>query len=142
MKQTRDYLIVLGGLLLSVFGMYMLKSINDPKGLFITLPYISIGIGCGILGLGMGDILEKNAIKKNPELYKKMDIARKDERNLMIVNQAKAKAYDRMIYTFGILLLIFALIGVDLSVILLLTFAYLFVISSSVYYINRYNKEL
>jgi 4-hydroxybenzoate polyprenyltransferase len=71
-----------------------------------------------------------------------MEIERKDERNIAISNRSKAKAYDLMIFVFGALMLSFALMGVDLVLILLLVFAYLFVVGYGIFYRIKYDKEM
>ena len=56
--------------------------------------------------------------------------------------RAKAKAYDMMTFVLGALMLSFALMGVELTAVLLLVFAYLFVHSYAVYYRFKYDKEM
>jgi 4-hydroxybenzoate polyprenyltransferase len=59
-----------------------------------------------------------------------------------IVNRAKSKAYDMMIFVFGALMLAFALMGIDRAAVLLLVSSYLFIIGYSVYYRCKYDKEM
>ncbi|MFK7697603.1 hypothetical protein ACI5FR_32875, partial [Paenibacillus sp. HJGM_3] len=59
-----------------------------------------------------------------------------------IANRGKAKAYDMMVFVFGALILALALMGVDLTVVLLLVFAYLFTIGYGTYYRFKYYKEM
>ncbi|HYF75143.1 MAG TPA: hypothetical protein VD757_01040, partial [Candidatus Nitrosocosmicus sp.] len=75
-------------------------------------------------------------------IEKQLEIDRHDERNIAIGNRAKAKAYDMMIYVFGALLLAFALMDVDMTALLLLVFAYLFVVGYGIYYRIKYDKEM
>ena len=63
-----------------------------------------------------------------------MEIEQKDERHIAIQNQAKAKAYDMMIFVFGALMICLALMNVDMLVILILVTSYLFVVGYSIYY--------
>ena len=65
---------------------------------------------------------------------RKMNIEKNDERNIMIANKAKGKAFDMMTYIFGALMVSFALMDVDMTALLLLVFAYLFVHGFSIYY--------
>lgn len=69
-------------------------------------------------------------------------LSKKDERNAIIANRAKAKAYDVMIFVFGALMIAFALMGVDMIPVLLFVFAYLFVQGYAVYYRCKYEKEM
>lgn len=90
----------------------------------------------------MGNFVTIKTIQNNPEIKKQMDIVRKDERNIAISNRAKAKAYDLMTYSFGALLLIFTLMGVDLIPLLLLVFIYLLIQIYAVYYRIKFDKEM
>ena len=56
--------------------------------------------------------------------------------------QSKARAYDMMIFVFGALMISLALMKVDLSAVLLLVFAYLFVIGYGIYWRSRLEKEM
>jgi len=66
----------------------------------------------------------------------------KDERNQAISNKAKARVYDLMIYVYAVILVAFALMQVDMYVILSLVTVYLFFIFTNVYYFTKYNKEM
>lgn len=141
-KQGLDYLITAIGILLLGTGLFLLKILLDPQGVMRALPYICIGIGCGAFGHGVGNIVTRKVMKKNPDIQKQLDIVKEDERNIAIANLAKAKAFDMMISVFGALMIAFALMGVDMIAILLLVFAYLLVIGYNIYYLFRYNKEM
>lgn len=137
-----DYLVVAAGLLLLGAGLAMLKLIEDPQGFLLVLPYVCIGIGCGAFGHGMGNLISRRVVGKNPEIQKQIEIEKNDERNVAITNQAKAKAFDMMIFVFGALMVSFALMGVKLIAVLLLVFAYLFIIGCSIYYRCKFDKEI
>ena len=141
MKRVYSGCMAAGGLLLMVIGMVLLRSGGDG-GAMMTLPYICIGLGSGVFGHGMGNIVSKKALKNSPELEKQMEIEQKDERNVAIANRAKAKAYDIMIFVFGALMVSFAIMNVELRVTLLLVFAYLFVAGCGVWYRIKYEKEM
>ncbi len=130
------------GLALLVVGLYLAKTIAEPQGIMRALPYVFIGIGCGLFGQGMGGVIERRVLKKNPEILKQKEIEVNDERNQQISNRAKAKAYDVMVFVFGALMVAFALMGMDMVAVLLLVFAYLFVVGSAVYYRVKFEKEL
>lgn len=141
-KNGMDYLITIIGILLVGMGLFLVKSITDPQGIMKALPYICVGLGCGAFGHGMGSIISRKALKNSPNIQKQMEIDKKDERNVTIGNSAKAKAYDMMIFIFGALMLSYALMGIDMIVVLLLVFAYLFVIAYGLYYRFKYDKEM
>ena len=141
-KILSSWLLTALGLALLGAGIALVKTIADPSGILLPLPYVMIGVGSGLFVQGMGGVLSRNALKKNPELEKQIEIEKKDERNIAIANRAKAQAYDRMIFIFGALMLSFALMNVDMAATLLLVFAYLVVVGFSVYYRIKYDKEM
>lgn len=141
-RSITHYIAIIFGLLLLGTGVYLIKIIIEPQGIMRALPYVCAGLGCGIFGHGMGEIISRRAIKNYPDVEKQMKIDKQDERNVAIGNCAKAKAYDMMIFVFGPLMLAFALMGVDMVAVLLLVFAYLFVIGYGIYYRCKFDKEM
>ena len=130
------------GLVLLAAGLYLAKTIADPQGIMRALPYVFIGIGCGLFGQGVAGVIERYVYKKYPERQKQKEIEVNDERNREISTRAKAKAYDAMVFVFGALMISFALMNVDVAVVLLLVFAYLFVVGIGIYYLVKFEKEL
>ena len=106
------------------------------------LPYVLLGVGCGAFGWGTGELLKRRAVEGDPEIEKRLRIEQQDERNRTIADRAKARAYDAALYIFSALMLCFALMQVELAVILLLVGAYLLVVGVSIYYYVKYNHEL
>lgn len=141
-KSISSYFLTLAGLALLAIGLYFIKTLQDPQGIMRALPYVCVGLGSGIFGHGMGEIISRRALKNSPTATKQIEIDKKDERNVSIANQAKAKACDMMVFVFGALMLAFALMGIDMIAVLLLVFAYLFVIGYAVYYRCKYDKEM
>ncbi|WP_324823045.1 DUF6442 family protein [Sinanaerobacter sp. ZZT-01] len=141
-KNASTYLLTISGLLLLGIGLYLIKTLVDPQGILRALPYVCVGLGCGIFGHGMGELISLKAMKGHPDLEKQLKIDKNDERNIAIANRAKAKAYDMMLFVFGALMLSFALMEVDLTLILLLVFSYLFIAGYGIYYRIKYDKEM
>lgn len=142
MKKIADGMVTLVGVLLIGLSLVFLKQASDPQGLMRTLPYICIGIGCGAFGHGMGNIIKHRRLKNKPALQRQLEIEEQDERNQAIANKAKGKAYDVMIPVFGALMLSFALMEVDLTALLMLVGAYLFVVGYGIVYRIKYDKEM
>ena len=143
MKKTGfNYLIGLLGLLLLGAGLLMIKLISEPQGILLPLQYVLVGVGCGVFGGGIGNIVNNRVMRKNPDIKKKEEIEIRDERNIAVRNSAKAKAYDIMVFVFSALMLAFALMQVEAAPILMLVFAYLFVIGARIYYQVKFNKEM
>lgn len=142
MKTKKYFVVAAIGLLLLAAGLCLVKMVADPQGIMLALPYVCIGIGCGLLGQGMANVISQKAIEKNPEIQKQKEIEVNDERNIAIGNRAKAKAFDVMTFVIGALMLTFALMNIDLAAILLLVFAYLFMQGCGIYYRCKYEKEM
>ena len=141
-KREYNYVYVFIGLMLLGVGLYLTKAVADPQGVMRALPFVMIGLGCGIFGQSVAGVIERYVYKKYPERQKQKEIEVNDERNREIITRAKAKAYDTMVFVFGALMISFALMNVDVAVILLVVFAYLFVVGSSIYYNVKFEKEL
>jgi hypothetical protein len=141
-RNAMDYIITAIGILILGSGLFLVKTITDPQGIMKALPYICVGLGCGIFGHGMGNVISREVLKNSPKIQKQLEIDKNDERNVAIGNSAKAKAYDMMIFVFGALMLSYALMGTGIIIVLLLVFSYLFVVIYGLYYRFKYNKEM
>ena len=141
-KSNLSYLLTLTGLILLAVGLYFIKTVQDSQGVMRALAYVCVGFGCVIFGHGMGEIISRGAIKNSPTTAKQIEIDKKDERNVAIANRAKAKEWDMMAFVFGALMLAFIFMDTDMTSVLLLVSAYLFVIGYAVYYRCKYDKEM
>ena len=137
-SQKVNGLIIALGVLLFAGGLILTALSKGAK----VLPYLGIGLGCGLFGHGMGEVLARRARRADPARFRQMDIEKKDERNIVISAGAKARAFDLMTFVFGALLIAFALMGVETAPLLLLVLAYLFVHGSVVYYRAKLEKEM
>ena len=137
-----DWVITLIGVIMLGIGLFMTKTIENAQVILLTLPYVLVGIGCGIFGYGMSNIVSKKAISKDEHLQRQLEIEKSDERNIAIANKSKAKAYDLMTFMFGVLMLSFALMNIDMVAILLLVAAYLSVHIYGIYYRMKDEKEM
>ena len=48
-SKITNYATLIMGLLLLAVSLYLIKTSNDPQGIMRTLPYVCIGIGCGLM---------------------------------------------------------------------------------------------
>lgn len=69
-----DYIITLLGLLLLGTVSFLIKVFTDPQGIMRALPYLCIGLGCGTLGHGIGNIVSRKSLKDSPTLQKQMNV--------------------------------------------------------------------
>lgn len=141
-KHGLQFVLGIFGLVLLALGLYLAKTTDAAAGIMRTLPYIMVGVGCGLFGQGMGGAIERSVYKKHPDQQKMKETEVKDERNQEISNRAKAKVYDAMVFIFGALMLSLTLMNVDVAAVLLLVFAYLFVVGIGIYYRIKLQKEL
>lgn len=139
-SKAKEIVFVMAGLLLAAVGFAMLRGMPEAWG--GPLPYLCLGIGAGAFGWGSGELLKQRALQGDPALEKQLEIETRDERNVALANRAKARAFDAMLYVFGALMLAFAFMKANLTLILLLVGAYLLVLGISVYYYIRYSREM
>ncbi len=130
------------GFLLFAAGVTMIVLFQDSAGVMKTLPFICIGVGCGVFGGNLGSAVKLHLLRKGSPAAKQAEIEEKDERSTAIREKAKAKSYDMMVMVFGALMLGFVLAQADLYVILAFVAAYLFVTATNVYYICKFNKQM
>lgn len=142
MKKCTMFLLIGCGLALLLAGLCLIKLTQAASQVQMVVPYCMVGIGCGAFGHGMGEWIGRQAMKNSPDIQREIAIAQKDERNIEISNRAKSKAYDAMVYIFGVLLPTTALLQSDIRVTLLLVLAYLMVIGISIFYRIKYDKEM
>ena len=141
MRRNTDLAVLLLGLALWVAGAVLFKTLA-PEGALRALPFLCIGVGCGLFGHGAGGLGARRAVKSDPALARKLEIEAGDERNRTISDRAKAKGYDLMTFCFGALLLFLALMGTDLPVVLVTVALYLFVQFYALWCRLRLEKEM
>ena len=138
-NKTKSTVLTVVGLLVLAAGLVMVKMYELGTQ---TAPYLCIGLGCGVFGQGLGELLTRRSEKGHPELARQREIEENDERNIALRDKAQAKAYRIMLPVFGALFFAFGLMQVELRVILLLVAAYLYICACSVYYSEKYRKEM
>ena len=138
-NKTKSTVLTVFGLLVLAAGLVALKVHELGTQ---TAPYLCIGLGCGVFGQGLGELLTRRSEKGHPELARQREIEENDERNIALRDKAQAKAYRIMLPVFGALFMAFGLMQVELRVILLLVAAYLYICACSIYYSAKYRKEM
>ena len=143
MKRDRKEIVwIVVGVVLWGIAVLLLRQNPGNSGFWRALPYVCLGVGAGLLGQGIGRMVQRKALQSDPELARQQEIEAEDERNIQLAQRAKAKAFDLMVFVFSALLLVFALMGVDLTAILLLVAAYLLVQGYAVYCRVKLEKEM
>ena len=72
MKTTKNIVAVCIGILLAAAGLFLLKA--EPQNREMSLPYICIGVGCGVFGYGAGELLAQCALRKDPQLLRQIEV--------------------------------------------------------------------
>ena len=139
MKNKANYLLILLGVILAALGLTLIKTTVNPQGMLRALPYVCIGLGSGLFGHGMGEVLCDRALRGSPEIKRALEIEQQDERNIAIADRAKGRAFDQMTFIFGALMVS---MGVELAAVLLLVFAYLLVQGFALYYRFKFEREM
>lgn len=142
-RRRQGWMLFLAGLLLLAGAWLLLRLL---PGLDTTpwraVPFLCLGVGCGLFGGGTGELLAVQAMKKHQELQKQNEIAERDERNVAIGNAAKAKGYDVMTFAFGAMLLFSVLMEADLALTLVMVAVYLFIQFYSLWWRFKLEKEM
>ena len=134
MKRKGSWLIAVIGLAVVALGLFLMRG---PERM--PLPGILVGLGAGALGCGLSGALTERLSRKYPDMAGKT-VEQQDERNVAISNRAKARAYDLMVYVFGALMITFALMNADITMILLLIGAYLLIVACRIGFGVHYDK--
>lgn len=143
MKRDRKEIVwIVVGVVLWGIAVLLLRQNPGNSGFWRALPYVCLGVGAGLLGQGIGQMVQRKALQSDPELARQQEIEAGDERNIQLAQRAKAKAFDLMVFVFSALLLVFALMGVEMTALLLLVAAYLLVQGYAVYCRVKLEKEM
>lgn len=142
MTKYKDYILASVGIILIVSGLILNKIFFEAEKYICTIFYVLLGVGCGMFGHYISKLISKRTLKSSPDIQKQISIEENDERNITIKHRAESKAYHSMIFIFGALLLVFALMGVEMLAILLLVISYLLIVGIAVFYYNKYSKEM
>lgn len=141
----KNILLSFLGVVLVALGLYIYQKtlgMDKMDKTVVVIPYIFIAIGCGILGHFTGNLIQYYSTKNNEELKRQIQIEKNDERNILIAEKSKAKAYDLMIYLFAAMLIIFSLMGADKLQILVLVAIYLSLQIYALYWKSKFESRM
>lgn len=138
----KNILLSFLGVVLVALGLYIYQKTLGMDKTVVVISYIFIAIGCGILGHFTGNLIQYYSTKNNEELKRQIEIEKNDERNVLIAEKSKAKAYDLMIYLFAAMLIIFSLMGADKLQILVLVAIYLSLQIYALYWKSKFESRM
>ena len=144
MKQNntvlKNLVFALFGLALIVLGIFAhMNGASDEKGI-VAIYYLLIGIGCGIFGHFTGNIISYFSLRNNEALMRQIEIEKKDERNIVIAEKSKSKAYDLMTYLFAAMLIMFSLMGMEKLQIVIVVAVYLSIQIYALYWRSKFES--
>ena len=137
-----EWLLTFVGIGLVVVGFLLHKYSLSTDKMMVIIPYIFIGVGCGIFGHFMDNLIKYFSTKNHKELERQIQIDKNDERNILIAEKSKAKAYDLMIYLFASMLIIFSLMGVDKLAIIMIVAIYLSIQIYALYWRSKFESKM
>lgn len=138
----KNILLSFLGVVLVALGLYIYQKTVGMDKTVVVIPYIFIAIGCGILGHFTGNLIQYYSTKNNEELKRQIQIEKNDERNILIAEKSKAKAYDLMIYLFAAMLIIFSLMGADKLQLVVLVAIYLSLQIYALYWKSKFESRM
>ncbi len=138
----KEWFLTFVGIGLVVVGFLLHKYSLSTDKMIVTIPYIFIGVGCGIFGHFMDNLIKYFSTKNHKELERQIQIDKNDERNILIAEKSKAKAYDLMIYLFVSILIILSLMGVDKLAIIMIVAIYLSIQIYALYWRSKFESKM
>lgn len=107
-----------------------------------TVSGMLIGIGAGLVGMSLSNLIMKHLEQKNPEIKKQNEIEYNDERNTLIRNHAKAKAGAITQWLIMGIAYITIMIAAPIWVTLVVVAVFLTYNVICIYLMNKYQKEM
>lgn len=136
LKKTSFYIMTL------LIGIILIALSYVFKGEVKTVSGVLIGVGAGMFGMSIANLYMKHIEKKHPEDMKQNEIEFKDERNTLIRYRAKAKAGDVIQWFIMAIAYLMIIIDAPLWVTLAVVGVFLLYNVLSLYFMNKYQKEM
>ena len=101
-----------------------------------------IGVGSGLFGLSLANLIMIRIKKKNPQITRIIDVEAKDERTMRINDMARAKAFAIMQILYAVLVIVLSLMGERLLIILLVWGVFMLSWAFYFMYFAKYAREM
>ena len=127
---------ILAGMALAVGGGFL----RDEE--LKALSGVCIGVGAGLFGMSVANLVTYRMRASHPEVFAKKDIEVNDERNTIVRDKAGAKVNGILMIILAVITLVFVLLDVELYV--SLTLAGLILLQGVLYtaYFSYFNNRL
>jgi len=137
--KNKDFLCIIGiiaGVAAFVLSWFLRE--NEIR----VLSGLLIGVGVFLFSYSLSTLLNRKIALKHPEATRKKDIEVNDERNILIKAKAGARTNTILFYIISVVCFIFALLGAELYVVIIM--ALLILLNAALYigYVNYYGKRL
>ena len=103
---------------------------------------ILLGTGAGVIGASIAKLYFISLEKKNPDMIKENEIELQDERNVLILQRAKAKSADITQWLIMLIAYLEIFVNAPLWIILLTVGIFVLYNIIQIYYINKFNNEM
>ena len=124
-----------------IVGAMLCKATRQDDSILSSLPYILIGIGSGVFGKSLDHVI-KVLINRKTDTANQILIEENDERNVMLADKAKAKAFDLMLLMYGGLMLAFGIMKEDIRLIVAMVAVYIVICGAVIAYRAYYDKRI
>ena len=132
-KSTFYVMAIITSIILIILSQFV--ELNSHSG-------ILLGTGAGVIGASIAKLYSINLEKKNPDMINENEIELKDERNILILQRAKAKSADITQWLIMIIAYLEIFVNAPLWIILLTVGIFVLYNIIQIYYINKFNKEM
>ena len=133
-KKSTFYITALSISIIMIIGS-LFVDLNSLSGLLL-------GTGAGVFGANIAKLYFINLEKKNPDIAKENEIELQDERNILILQRAKAKSADIIQWLIMLIAYLEIFVNAPLWIILLTISVFVLYNIIQAYYINKFNKEM
>lgn len=139
-KKPKSYIFFLG-IALFALGLLLRVLLAEEEGAALSLPYVLLGVGTGITGVGAVNLYKLRLLRENPEKARQLEIEEMDERNIRL--REKAGYASWYVTLFALAALSLTLVVLNYKTACLLSICVLLVHTASLFIgIYVYNKEL
>lgn len=140
-KQSIYYAFLFAGLILLAVGL-LLKFLNSTvEDVILSLTFIMIGLGAGLIGASLAKILVESMIKRDPVLAKQYEINEKDERNVRLREKAGYASWYMTLLMLALITFVFLVLDYKLPT-YILSGALLIHCASFFGYVYVFNKKI
>ena len=133
-KKSTFYITALSISIIMIIGS-LFVDLNSLSGLLL-------GTGAGVFGANIAKLYFISLEKKNPDIIKENEIELKDERNVLILQKAKAKSADITQWLIMVIAYLEIFVNAPLWIILLTVGIFVLYNIIQIYYVNKFNKEM